>query len=57
MNKLTIEIELENEAFEEGQYEIARILSDLAQLAEQQSLSDKSLRDLCGNNVGFVKFE
>lgn len=57
MTKLTIEINLDNAAFEEGQYEIARILQQLADTAENGSLRTTSLRDINGNKVGHVQID
>lgn len=54
MTKLIIELDLDNDAFQEwgGQAEVARILRDYADNAAEWGVGSRYLRDINGNTVG-----
>ena len=53
MNKVTITINCENDAFQDdAEYEVIRILQDVI-----NDLRSKSLRDINGNTCGNVEIE
>ena len=55
---IRIEIRTENEAFQEGEPEVTRILRDLADWLEvHPDETEIYLRDLNGNLVGFYRVE
>ena len=54
MSKLIIELDLDNDAFQEwgGQAEIARILRNYADNAADYGVGNRKLLDINGNTVG-----
>ena len=54
--KLKIEIEMDNDAFEEG-FELPRIMKGLADYFNHELPDSFPIRDINGNKVGFVRFE
>ncbi len=59
MEKLKLEIELQNDAFQDGAawYEVMNILQAAANNIGQNGLNDFPLKDINGNTVGKVFFE
>jgi len=55
--KVTIKIAMDNAAFDEdcGEYELARILRETADLLQPSSSYTLNLRDINGNRVGELK--
>lgn len=54
---ITITIQTTNAAFEDNQFEVARILRELAEAAENDALGERKLRDINGNTVGKVEID
>ena len=55
MNRIKIEFETENAAFENEDLEIARIIEDLSKKARNNNLKDDHIiKDINGNKVGKV---
>ena len=59
MSKLIIEIDLDNDAFQDwnGQSEVARILNGYANVTAEYGVSSRKLRDINGNTVGAAIIE
>jgi len=54
MQEVNITIETTNAAFDDDNYELARIFDDLSKRCEQSELDDCTLFDINGNAVGRV---
>ena len=57
--KVTIEINMDNAAFDDGhngRSEVARILRRLADDVLRRSCTDMTIRDINGNSVGHLRF-
>lgn len=61
MSRVTITIETDNAAFEDMEFEVGRILRDLARKFEEANITDgnypTSVKDINGNKVGSIKVE
>ncbi len=57
MEKIIIEIETKNSAFDDNVTEVHRILELLTEYASYHILEDVSLHDINGNTCGSVKIE
>lgn len=56
MKKVIIEIETENAAFDGGEYELARILKEIANKLES-GIPVSKIRDINGNTIGSLRVE
>ena len=56
MTKITITINCENEAFQNGNVELARIIRDLANEIEAFRIPE-TLYDINGNRVGIIELK
>lgn len=55
--KMTMSIEMTNDAFHDPGPELARILKDMTDSIINQGTKDRIIRDINGNSVGSMKFE